>query len=155
MARNASQAQIKATYRRLAMKYHPDRVRSDIGERAKEQATAKFAEISAAYELLSSDGGLEGSASHPSFASSQPCASAAHAYAPNFVFGGGLAVLDPFGFGTFSHFTDPFELFRQTFGSSSLSDFIQPTMSGQFPPFTEGPSSAAMICAYIWWIYFI
>ena len=36
-------------------------------------------------------GVLEGSASHPSFASSQPCASAAHAYAPNFVFGGGLA----------------------------------------------------------------
>lgn len=46
VARNASEADIKKAYRRLAMKHHPDR-NPDKG------AEAQFKEINAAYEILS------------------------------------------------------------------------------------------------------
>lgn len=47
--RNASEAEIKKVYRRLAMKYHPDR---NSGEGAAE-AEIKFKEVKEAYEVLS------------------------------------------------------------------------------------------------------
>lgn len=46
VARNASEADIKKAYRRLAMKHHPDRNPDD------KQAEEKFKEINAAYETL-------------------------------------------------------------------------------------------------------
>ncbi len=47
VARNAPEAEIKKAYRRLAMKYHPDRNPDDKG------AEAKFKEAKEAYEVLS------------------------------------------------------------------------------------------------------
>lgn len=47
VARNATEAEIKKAYRRLAMKYHPDRNTGDKG------AEAKFKDIQQAYEVLS------------------------------------------------------------------------------------------------------
>jgi DnaJ-domain-containing protein 1 len=47
----ASAKDIKAAFRRLAMKHHPDRNPSD------EQATERFASIRAAFEALSDDAG--------------------------------------------------------------------------------------------------
>lgn len=47
VARNASEAEIKKSYRRLAMKFHPDRNAED------KEAEAKFKEAKEAYEVLS------------------------------------------------------------------------------------------------------
>jgi molecular chaperone DnaJ len=46
VARNASEADIKKAYRRLAMKYHPDRAKDD------KSAEARFKEANEAYEIL-------------------------------------------------------------------------------------------------------
>jgi len=151
--RNASQAQIKAAYRKLALMYHPDRVNGDgvAGAEAKRQATAKFTEISAAYELLSSGGGSRGgSASHPSFTNAadhhnfndysrySASTTVQSPFSPGF---------DPFGFGAFGFaFSDPFEVFHRAFNHP----FTQEAQTG-FPAFgglpfaqmPEFPSNAA------------
>ncbi|GAB5538564.1 MAG: TerB family tellurite resistance protein [Salibacteraceae bacterium] len=49
---NASQEEIKKAYRRLAKKYHPDKV-GDIGEEAKAAAIEKFRQVQEAYDKLS------------------------------------------------------------------------------------------------------
>ncbi len=48
VGKNASDAEIKKSYRRLAMKYHPDRNKDDP-----EKAEEKFKQIKEAYEILS------------------------------------------------------------------------------------------------------
>src|SRR5260370_20411880 len=48
VARAADEAEIKKAYRKLAMRYHPDKV----GVEEKVQAEAKFKEITEAYEVL-------------------------------------------------------------------------------------------------------
>ena len=45
--RNADEAELKKAYRKLAMKYHPDRNPDN------KEAEAKFKEINEAYEVLS------------------------------------------------------------------------------------------------------
>ena len=47
VSKNASEAEIKKAYRRLAMKYHPDRNPDD------KEAEAKFKEAKEAFEVLS------------------------------------------------------------------------------------------------------
>src|SRR3954447_20521533 len=51
VARSASGEEIKRSYRRLAMKYHPDRNNGDT----RGKAEAKFKECAEAYEVLSDD----------------------------------------------------------------------------------------------------
>ncbi|HZC01676.1 MAG TPA: DnaJ domain-containing protein, partial [Gammaproteobacteria bacterium] len=46
LARNATEAEIKKAYRRMAMKYHPDRNPGDKG------AEGRFKEVKEAYEVL-------------------------------------------------------------------------------------------------------
>lgn len=50
----ASQSQIKTAYRKMAMKYHPDRLtRQNASPQEQKEAADKFAAISSAYALLS------------------------------------------------------------------------------------------------------
>jgi DnaJ family protein A protein 2 len=49
--KSASQSDIKKSYRKLAMKYHPDKVETE----KKAEAEAKFKQISEAYEVLSDE----------------------------------------------------------------------------------------------------
>src|SRR6201996_3107851 len=51
VARTASGEEIKRSYRRLAMKYHPDRNTGD----GKQEAEVRFKECSEAYEVLSDE----------------------------------------------------------------------------------------------------
>ena len=49
LSRDASEKEIKTAYRKVALKYHPDRVE----EADKKRATEKFKEVTEAYEVLS------------------------------------------------------------------------------------------------------
>lgn len=51
--RSATQDDIKKAYRRMAMKYHPDKV-ATLGEEAQKAATIKYQKVQEAYELLKS-----------------------------------------------------------------------------------------------------
>jgi DnaJ like chaperone protein len=54
---SASNEQVKKAYRRMAMKYHPDKV-ANAGEEIRQQATDKFRGINEAYEYIKQQRGL-------------------------------------------------------------------------------------------------
>jgi DnaJ like chaperone protein len=53
----ASNDEVKKAYRRMAMKYHPDKV-ATAGEEIRQQATEKFRGINEAYEHIKKQRGL-------------------------------------------------------------------------------------------------
>ncbi len=53
----ATNEDIKKAYRRMAMKYHPDKV-NDLGDDVKKSATEKFRSINEAYETLKKQRGI-------------------------------------------------------------------------------------------------
>ncbi|MGM0613898.1 MAG: TerB family tellurite resistance protein [Bacteroidota bacterium] len=55
---NASMEEIKKAYRKMAVKYHPDKV-SHLGEDVKKSAKDKFQKISAAYEEIKKQRGVK------------------------------------------------------------------------------------------------
>jgi molecular chaperone DnaJ len=86
--RNASEAEIKKAYRRLAMKYHPDR---NPGDKA---AEAKFKEAKEAYEILSD---AQKRAAYDQFGHAGVDPAAAAAGAGGFYSAGGANFADIFG----------------------------------------------------------
>ena len=95
--RNASEEEIKKAYRKLAVKYHPDK---NPGDKAAEE---KFKELGEAYEALSNP---QQRAAYDQYGHA--------AFDPRTRAGGGFR-----GGG----FHDPFEIFREVFGGGSGSIF--------------------------------
>jgi len=54
---DASDEELKKAYRRMALKYHPDRL-AHLGEDVQKAANAKFQELSAAYEKIKKERGI-------------------------------------------------------------------------------------------------
>ena len=55
--KGASESEIKSAYRKMAKKYHPDKVAS-LGEQAQQAAKEKFQEINNAYEKIKKERGI-------------------------------------------------------------------------------------------------
>lgn len=109
VSRDASTEEIKRAYRKLAIKYHPDKNPGDP------TAEEKFKEIGEAYEVLSDE---QKRAAYDRFGHA--------AFAPGAGAGG------PAGAG-FGGFHDPFEIFREVFGSaggSILDDLFEQAFGG-------------------------
>jgi DnaJ like chaperone protein len=54
----ATDDEVKKAYRRMAMKYHPDKV-ANAGENIRQQATDKFRAINDAYEHIKTQRGIK------------------------------------------------------------------------------------------------
>ncbi|MBI2421033.1 MAG: DnaJ domain-containing protein [Candidatus Levybacteria bacterium] len=123
VSKNASDAEIKKAYRKLALQYHPDR---NKGDKTSEE---KFKEVTKAYEVLSdpqkkqaydqfghaafegaSAGGFGGPGQGP-FGGQQSGQYGPFTY--TYTTGGNTGGFD------FGGFSDPFEIFEQFFGGAS------------------------------------
>lgn len=112
--RNATEEEIKKAYRKLALKYHPDR---NPGDKSAEE---KFKEIGEAYEVLS-DPQKRAAYDQYGHAAFDPRLRASTAASS----AGG-------GFTDFGGFHDPFDIFRQVFGEHGIfSDLFGEHEPGQ------------------------
>ena len=123
VSKNATEAEIKSAYRRLARKHHPDIDKS-------EGAAEKFKELSEAYQVISDPAKRKNydQFGHAAFEQGSPFGSGAGGGNP---FGGGFSYSwntsdggqgNPFGGGGFS---DPFDLFEQIFGGGMGAEFAR------------------------------
>lgn len=103
VSRDASQDEIKKAYRRLALKWHPDKRPND------DQASVKFKEVSEAYEVLGDTRkrNIYDQTGHNPSAGSFP--------QPQ---GGFQPGWQPGGFQFQPGFSDPFDIFSRAFGDS-------------------------------------
>lgn len=118
VSKTASAAEIKSAYRKLALKWHPDRNKSA-------EATTKFKEINKAYEVLSDikkkevydqvghDGFARGGYGSAANQAGQGYQQGPFSYSYSSSAGNPFEGFDPSQFGGFS---DPFEIFEQFFG---------------------------------------
>ena len=58
VTRDASDDEVKKAYRKMAVKYHPDKVAS-LGEAHVKSATEKFQKVQEAYELIGKVRGIK------------------------------------------------------------------------------------------------
>lgn len=122
---NASEAEIKKAYRRLALLHHPDRKTSP---EEKEKSAQIFQKVGNAYEILGDKDRRALYDQHGSVAQSTQTR-----YQDPFMRGfGGFGSFGSFGRGFFndserfhtSDFTDPFDLFHQVFRQNLDSDHV-------------------------------
>ena len=118
VSRNATLDEIKKAYRRLALKYHPDRDKSPGAER-------RFKEINQAYEVLSDakKRQMYDQLGHAAFEpGARPFAGRTYQKGPfTYTYYGPGEGFPGFDFGAFGFggFSDPFEIFESFFGSAS------------------------------------
>lgn len=58
ITREATDSEVKSAYRRLALKYHPDKVEG-LGDEVKRNAERQFREINEAYEIIKQERGIK------------------------------------------------------------------------------------------------
>ncbi len=105
VARDATPAELKTAYRKLALKYHPDQNQGDAG------AEERFKQISGAYQILSDP---DKRSNYDRFGSTSSAGSPFSGGSP---FGGGAG--SPFGGGAgFDNLSDFFDLFNSVFGGA-------------------------------------
>ena len=130
VSKSASDAEIKAAYRRQALAWHPDRNKSA-------EAAEKFKEVNEAYEVLSNaekratydqfghaafqQGGMNG-AGGPFGGEGQGYQQGPFTYTYRTYGGGG----NPYEGADFGGFSDPFEIFEQFFGGANAFGFGGP-----------------------------
>ncbi len=116
VSKNASEAEIKAAYRKQALKWHPDRNKST-------EATEKFKEINKAFEVLSDPKKREIYDQYGEAAFRQGAygpASQTYSYQQGpFTYTYTSTSGSPFEGFDFEGFSDPFEIFEQFFGFQS------------------------------------
>lgn len=120
VARDVSADDLKKAYRKLALKYHPDKNPGD------HTAEEKFKEIGEAYEVLSDE---QKRAAYDRFGHA--------AFAP----GAGAGAGRPGAGQPWGGFHDPFEVFRDVFGGAGggvFSDFFEQAFGGQGGPGSHG-----------------
>src|SRR3989442_5239648 len=122
LERNASEEEIKKTYRKLALKYHPDK---NPGDKAAEE---KFKELGEAYEALS-DPQKRAAYDQYGHAAFDP-----RARGPGAFRGGG-------------GFHDPFEIFREVFGGGTGSIFDDLFGGERHDP--TSPQTRACLCYHL------
>jgi len=140
LRRDATQSEIKKSYRKLALKWHPDKNPNN-----KEEAEKKFKNISQAYEVLSDEKrkkiydeyGIEGI-----LGESQGGANMNANFAPMNPFDlfgcpgfGGIGVMGGL-FNAFNAFRDPNDVFKEFFSNGSFDDEF-----GAIDPFFSGACS--------------
>lgn len=111
--RDATQSQIKSAYRKLALRYHPDRQRT---EEDKILCKEKFLEVSRSYEVL---GDPKLKEQYDKYGILHDESSASGYSSPNQnardFFGGFAGGFSGRNFGSRGGFTDPFEMFHRMF----------------------------------------
>jgi curved DNA-binding protein CbpA len=111
VSKTATAPEIKAAYRKLALKHHPDKIQGD--ENRKAEAAQMFARIGAAYEILSDD------QKRQEYDNYKKSGRRSAAFDPNNSSNDSFYDYEPFvvfHFGsTRRGFTDPFDLFRRVF----------------------------------------
>ena len=109
ISKSASADEIKKAYRKLAVKYHPDK---NPGDKAAEE---KFKEVSRAYEVLSDEKKRK---QYDQFGPDLFERTGGQGYGPGSGgFGGGQGGFSSSNF-NFSGFSDPRDIFSQVFGGS-------------------------------------
>lgn len=167
--KDATESEIKKAYRKLALKYHPDRIKGD--EKEKEIAAKKFIEISNSFEVLSNpekkklydrygEAGINPQAASTNDDDINVNQSSRFSNFPNGRFG--FTSSTPgmsFGSSNLGGFTDPADIFKHFFGtsdpfeadrenssfsSSSSSSSGFPHMAGGFPGMPNMPGMMGM-----------